>query len=118
MYKHTMTIDYEKINYLLAQSRQLEAYGETDLVQSLWKRIIELLSKAIDDHTEALSEFITDLPTPKTSTLSEPEDRLETMTRKELLVLWNDLRGKPHTIKSVYAKPVLISEIRRLRAKN
>lgn len=110
-----MTIDYDKINYLLAQSKQLEAYGETDLVQALWKRIIDLLSKAIDDHTEALSEFIADLPTPKSSTISETNDTLEGMTRKELLVVWNDLRGKPHTIKSVYSKPVLISEIRRLR---
>ena len=112
-----MSVDYERLSYLLAQSKQLEAYGETDLVHAVWKRIIELLTTALDEHAESTIDFIPDIPTPPPSeTSSEPDDRLEGMTRKDLLVIWNDLRGKPHTIKSVHAKPILISEIRRLRA--
>jgi hypothetical protein len=114
---HIMSVDYERLSYLLAQSKQLEAYGETDLVHAVWKRIIELLTSALDEHAESTIDFIPDIPTPPPSeTSSEPDDRLEGMTRKDLLVIWNDLRGKPHTIKSVHAKPILISEIRRLRA--
>ena len=37
------------------------------------------------------------------------------MTRRELLVIWNDLRGKAHTIKSVFNKTDLIADIRRRR---
>ena len=62
-----MSMDYERITILLVQSKQLEVYGETDLVHALWKRIIELLTAGIDDHTETRSDFIPELPTPAPS---------------------------------------------------
>ena len=87
---HNMSVDYERLSYLLAQSKQLEAYGETDLVHAVWNRIIELLTSALDEHTESAIDFIPDLPTPTPSESgSEPDDKLEGMTRKELLVIWN-----------------------------
>ena len=98
-------MDYDKLSYLLAQSKQLEAYGETDLVQAFWRRIIELLSSGLDDGDETVSDFI---PGPTT-------DGLETLTRKQLLEIWNELRGRPKTIQSIHNKGVLVEEIRRLR---
>ena len=111
-----MSVDYERITILLVQAKQLEVYGETDLVHALWKRVIELLTSSLDDYTEAKRDFISELPTPPPSeTSSEPDDKLEGMTRRELLVIWNDLRGKAHTIKSVFNKAELIADIRRRR---
>jgi len=100
----------------LVQAKQLEAYGETQLVHAIWKRVVELLTGGLDDHAEAARDFIPELPTPTASeTASEADDGLERMTRKELLVIWNDLRGKAHTIKSVFNKADLIADIRRRR---
>jgi hypothetical protein len=111
-----MSVDYERLTVLLVQAKQLEVYGETQLVHALWKRVIELLMAGIDDHTEATRDFIPELPTPTASeTSSEADDGLERMTRKELLIIWNDLRGKAHTIKSVFNKPELIADIRKRR---
>ena len=111
-----MSVDYERITILLVQAKQLEVYGETDLVHALWKRVIELLTSSLDDYTEAKRDFISKLPTPPPSeTSSEPDDKLEGMTRRELLVIWNDLRGKAHTIKSVFNKAELVADIRRRR---
>jgi len=111
-----MSVDYERITILLVQAKQLEFYGEVELVHAMWKRIIDLLTAGIDDHAEAKCDFIPELPTPTPSeTCSEPDDKLESMTRKELLVIWNDLRGKSHTIKSVFNKSKLIADIRRRR---
>jgi hypothetical protein len=106
-------MDYDKLSYLLAQSKQLEAYGETDLVHAVWRRVIELLSASLDDGNETVSDFIPDLPTPSASTQSS--DGLETMMRKQLLEIWNELRGRPKHIQSIHNKGVLIEEIRRLR---
>jgi len=112
-----MSVDYERLTVLLVQAKQLEVYGEVELVHAMWKRIIDLLTTGLDDHTEATCDFIPSLPTPTPSeTCSEPDDKLESMTRKELLVIWNDLRGKAHTIKSVFNKSELIADIRRRRA--
>ena len=106
-------MDYDKLSYLLAQSKQLEAYGETDLVQAFWRRIIELLSSGLNDGDETVSDFIPDLPTP--SVTGPTTDGLETLTRKQLLEIWNELRGRPKTIQSIHNKGVLVEEIRRLR---
>lgn len=111
--RHTIPMDYDKLSYLLVQSKQLEAYGETDLVQAFWRRIIELLSSGLDDGDETVSDFIPDLPTP--SVTGPTTDGLETLTRKQLLEIWNELRGRPKTIQSIHNKGVLVEEIRRLR---
>ena len=106
-------MDYDKLSYLLAQSKQLEAFGETELVHAFWRRIIELLSTGLGDDDETVSDFIPDLPTPSSST--QTTDGLETMMRKQLLEIWNELRGRPKYIQSIHNKGVLIEEIRRLR---
>jgi len=111
-----MSVDYERLTVLLVQAKQLEVYGETQLVHALWKRVIELLTAGIDDHAEATRDFIPELPTPTVSeTSSEADDGLERLTRKELITIWNELCGKPNRHTSIHNKPELITDIRKRR---
>jgi len=108
-------MNYEKILFLVAQSKLLEDHGETELAHAIWRRIIELFTQSLDDFNEAARDFVPEIPASSPSCEPVEEDGLEMKSRKDLLGIWNVVRGKDPAIKSVHSKAILIAEIRRLR---